>query len=351
MRRRWIIGGTHPRNAATTRHQAGNELLVIPTIAKTATNPEACARPYRLFVNARSAFKSLLAALDFEPEARVLLPAYVGWSSREGSGVFDPIAELNLPHDFYRIDGQLHIDLGDLERRLQTGNVKVVVLIHYFGYVDPQYQAAVDMARRHGAWVIEDEAHALLSDWVGGVCGRLGDACIYSLHKMLPMAGGMLAVPSRHAGLLARVESGGDIPSPWAYDFAAMAQRRRDNARYLAHLLTPLADDVTLLRPSLAAGEAPQTLPVLIRRVSRDGLYFALNEAGFGAVSLYHTLIPQISRDAFPDSHQLARTILNLPVHQDVQTDQLDALVEKLWEMMKGHGYRPHFILPQFSSV
>jgi dTDP-4-amino-4,6-dideoxygalactose transaminase len=226
------------------------------------------------------------------------------------------------------------------------------VLIHYFGYVDPSYAEAVALARRYGAWVVEDEAHALFSDWVGGVCGRLGDAGIYSLHKMLPIEGGMLAMPPRRAEVLARTKAdGAEVPSPWGYDLFAIAQQRRQNAKHLADLLAPLADDVALLRPSLAAGETPQTLPVLIRRVSRDSLYFALNKAGFGAVSLYHTLIPQIPPEKFPDSHRLARTILNLPVHQDVQPHQLDALVEKLWELLKWQGYRPHFTVPQFSST
>jgi dTDP-4-amino-4,6-dideoxygalactose transaminase len=317
-------------------------------IEKVAQDTQAFSRPHRLYPSARSAFKSLLAALNFGRGERVLLPAYVGWSPKEGSGVFDPIAELDLPHDFYRVDGDLHIDLDDLERCLRAGPVKVLVLIHYFGYVDPQYREAVEMGRRHGAWIVEDEAHALLSDWIGGACGRLGDACIYSLHKMLPTTGGMMAVASRHGGLLARLEAGATgVPSPWTYDLFAIAARRRHNAHYLAELLAPLADDVALLRPLLGAGEAPQTLPVLIRRASRDALYFALNEAGFGAVSLYHTLIPQISREAFPDSYRLARSILNLPVHQDVRIDHLDALAEKLRELLQAQGHPPHpAILP-----
>jgi dTDP-4-amino-4,6-dideoxygalactose transaminase len=322
-------------------------------IDKTASDAGAFARPYRMFANARSAMKALLAALDFRRGERVLLPAYVGWSAKEGSGVFDPIAELNLPFEFYRVDGKLHIDLGDLEKRLRAGGVKAVALIHYFGYVDPQYGECVRLAHDHGAWAIEDEAHALFSDWVGGVCGRLGDACTYSLHKMLPIRGGMLTLRPQHADVLKRVAGvADDIPSPWTYDLCEIARRRRHNARHLANLLAPLADEVTLLRESPTAGEVPQTLPVLVRRVSRDKLYFALNEAGFGAVSLYHTLIPQIAGETFPDSHRLARVILNLPIHQDVETDRLDALAETLRKLAGDqHGHGPHFIAPHSFST
>ncbi len=323
------------------------------TIAKKASDGEAFARPCRRFANARTAFKSLLAALNFQSGQSVLLPAYVGWSANEGSGVFDPVAELKLSYDFYRLDGNLHIDLDHLEKCLQSGRVKVLVLIHYFGYVDPQYRQAVELARRYGAWVVEDEAHALFSDCVGGVCGRLGDACIYSLHKMLPIKGGMLAVAPRHADLVAGdLPEQDGLPPPWTYDFFAIAQRRRQNAWLLADLLAPLADQIVTLRPSPAVGEVPQTLPVLIHGASRDSLYFALNEAGFGAVSLYHTLIPQISREEFPDSHRVSSRILNLPIHQDVQAGQLDALEETLRRLLgQSHDYRPHFIAPHASLV
>ena len=80
----------------------------------------------------------------------------------------------------------------------------------------------------------------------------------------------MLALPSQHAGLLERIPGGADdVPSPWAYDFCEIARRRRQNARRLAGLLAPLADEVTLLREPPAAGEVPQTLPVLVRRQYR----------------------------------------------------------------------------------
>ena len=124
------------------------------------------------------------------------------------------------------------------------------------------------------------------------------------------------------------------------------------NARRLAGLLAPLADDVTLLRSSPAEGEVPQTLPVLVERVSRDDVYDALNTAGFGAVSLYHTLIPQISSETFPASHRLARTILNLPVHQDVRGDDLDALTMALQKLLgRCRPGRPHFQASQPSTV
>jgi dTDP-4-amino-4,6-dideoxygalactose transaminase len=306
-------------------------------ISKLACRPLRFRRPFRLFDSARSAFKSFLKLLSLKPGDEVLLPAYIGWSANEGSGVFDPISQLGLDYRFYRLDDRLRIDLGDLRGRLATGCVRVLVLIHYFGYVDPAYAAAVELARQHGVWVLEDEAHALLTDWVGGGSGRLGDACVFSLHKMLPVSGGgMLSVTAEHESLLTRAEGiANDVSPPWHYDFLEIARRRRRNAAVLAELLEPLGDHLEPLWGLPGPAEVPQTFPVTIRKASRDNLYFALNDAGFGAVSLYHTMIPQIASSEFPAAHRLATTIFNLPVHQDVEPEHLADMVHHLTHLLQ----------------
>lgn len=306
-------------------------------IEKLARQSNEFRRSCFTFANARSAFLAFLKAVLAKVDEKVLLPAYVGWSEREGSGVFDPIAELGLSYAFYKIDHRLRIDLDHLEHLFQTHQVKVLVLIHYFGYVDPNYAQAIDLARRHGALVLEDEAHAMLTDLVGGKSGRLGDACIFSLHKMLPLKeGGMLVVNSGRESLLKPSEwAEVNLPSPWEYDLYEISRRRCRNAELLCKLLEPLREEVEPLWDKPQLGEVPQTYPVIVRNVSRDQLYFAMNKAGFGVVSLYHTMIKQIALEEFPVSHQLARQILNLPVHQDVESDALEAMVDQLAQCIK----------------
>lgn len=55
-----------------------------------------------------------------------------------------------------------------------------------------------------------------------------------------------------------------------------------------------------------------------------------MNADGYGVVSLYHTLIPEIPPKHFAESHALSNEILNLPVHQDLAPSQIPALVEAL---------------------
>ena len=293
------------------------------------------------FANARTAFKALLCGLDFSVNDTILLPAYIGWSKNEGSGVFDPVQETGTRFAFYRVTCNLATDLDDLASKLASFRPRLVVLIHYFGFPDPNLLQAVRVCREHGALILEDEAHALYSDWIGGVCGRFGDAAILSLHKMLPFeSGGLLVLnDSFDANTVERLKNSPlrcDLrQSPLDYDLLGISTARRRNADTLLALVSPLAGKVDLLYSRIPAGVVPQTLPVIIASKSRDELYFSMNESGFGVVSLYHTLIDQIQQPEFPVSHWLARRILNLPVHQDIQPGQLAAMIACLGRLLE----------------
>src|SRR5690349_15238098 len=107
------------------------------SVKKIATTATAFRQRAVSFPDARSAFRYWLTSLQLAPADVVLLPAYIGWSSREGSGVFDPVRQLSLRHAFYPVDRSLHIDVDAFERALTAGPVRAAVLIHYFGVPDP----------------------------------------------------------------------------------------------------------------------------------------------------------------------------------------------------------------------
>jgi dTDP-4-amino-4,6-dideoxygalactose transaminase len=277
-----------------------------------------------------------LHALEIS-NGKVLLPAYIGWSPREGSGVFDPIASLHLDYSFYALDERLQIDINSLRTVLQRGGVRVLVIIHYFGYVDPSYAEAVKIAREHDVFVLEDEAHAMLSDVVGGICGRVGDACIYSFHKVLPAESGGAAVINDPESPLVQslVVDPGCSLQICNFDLNRIAHKRRVNSLILDKLVRELEPDIKPLFGAPGCGEIPQSYPVIVRDGSRDRLYHDMNAAGFGVVSLYHTLISQIPSDCFPATAKVSRNILNLPVHQDASAEELESMVRELADRVR----------------
>ncbi len=305
-------------------------------ISKRAENSSNYARRIISFQSARAAFGAILSILKIAP-GKVLLPSYIGWSPKEGSGVFDPIVALDLDYSFYALDEQLHIDVDSLRTELQGGGIRVLVIIHYFGYVDPCYAEAVKTAKEHDVFVLEDEAHAMISDLVGGICGRDGDACIYSFHKMLPVPFGGAAVFNDPGSPLAKaLVADTDCAFPLCdFDLSRIAHKRRTNSLVLDKLIRELAPEIEPLFGAPDCDVYPQTYPVVVRNNSRDRLYHEMNAAGFGVVSLYHTLISQISSDSFPTTAKVSRHILNLPVHQDVSEDALESMVQELASLVR----------------
>lgn len=296
-------------------------------ITKTAEKQNSFRRQFLEFDSARDAFSAFLTERATDVERRVLLPAFIGWSPREGSGVFDPVSSSGLNFEFYQVDARLHVDVADFASRLRPTDV--VVLIHYFGYVDPAYDELIRLARSAGALILEDEAHAMFTDLALGGSGRAGDAAILSLHKMLPFSsGGMLVWNVNNSPAV--VPDRQRVHDIWSYDLLAIAEHRRANA---GHLHTRLSNEnrwFEPLWPAPGSREVPQTYPILVRHVSRFAIYERLQAEGFGVVALYHTLIPEIDAENYPDAHRIAETILNLPVHQDVDILQLDAMLDAM---------------------
>lgn len=311
-----------------------------PSIEKRALDPALARRRRAPFPNARAAFEAVLRGLNVGPGDRVLLPAYVGWSPREGSGIHDPIRAVGAEASFVRVDDRLNVDVADFERRLEEDRPKIALLVHYFGWPDPGYADMTALCRHEGVPILEDEAHALFTDLVNGTAGRLGDAAILSLHKMLPcLVGGEMRVnegaPESFVAALNEGESVEGALDPSDYDLQRLAGLRAGNARLLAHELDGKIP--FLWSPStvnaIGWGFTPQTFPVLVES-GRDELYERFNAAGWGGTSLYHTMIPEITVDAFPEAHRLARTIFNLPVHQDADPDLIRAMTTDLLRMI-----------------
>jgi dTDP-4-amino-4,6-dideoxygalactose transaminase len=296
-------------------------------ITKTALNFNKNRRELLWYESARSALISVLK--QFSKDTVVLLPAYIGYSKNEGSGIFDPILESRLNYVFYRMDKNLHIDANDYEKKLLSikKGKSISLFVHYFGYKDPNIEKLCSIANDNGSYIIEDCAHALYTDYEDHACGHLGDASIYSLHKMLPYSmGGMLKLNSP---LSKHLSSQTDPIDIWGFDFHIIAKKRKENARFIEQTLNR-TKGIRILRPTdIYSNQTPQTFPILFESINRDDFYFTMNEMGFGIVSLYHTMItpPQAYEQTdWEKSKALSKTIVNLPVHQDADTQSLNLM-------------------------
>ena len=124
----------------------------------------------------RSALRQFASLL--RSEDKILLPGVICES------VIKCFVSQNLL--FYRIRSDFSIDLEDLESQMD-GKVRVIFLMHYFGAVQPPdtLKRLREIADRYGCVLLEDTTHSIFS-----ARNTIGDYCICSLRKWMPLSGG-----------------------------------------------------------------------------------------------------------------------------------------------------------------
>ncbi|AOT70135.1 PLP-dependent aminotransferase family protein [Geosporobacter ferrireducens] len=266
----------------------------------------------------------------------VFVPGYVGWSPREGSGIFDPINKIeNVSIVYYRMDNNLNIDLNNLYEKIDSlDNDKFAILIvNYFGFVDPNIEEICSRIKEKNGWIIEDNAHGFFTSlYLNHSCA---DATFFSLHKMFPFnKGGSIKVLNDS---LKKYSFEGKninqiVDNPWSYDISKIALKRKSNYEKIDKLvrLEKYCSIFEPLKGKLDDGIIPQTYPIKIQVGNRDKIYELMNQSGYGVVSLYHTLIEPLRNTEHSDALKLSKQILNLPVHQDVNSNEYENMVDLL---------------------
>ncbi|MBW1687224.1 MAG: DegT/DnrJ/EryC1/StrS family aminotransferase [Deltaproteobacteria bacterium] len=88
--------------------------------------------------------------------------------------------------EYYDTGRDFSIDAGAIEPLLRGQNVKVLYLIHYFGFLHRNLDQLSKLCRKHGVLLWEDHAHSGLSR----ISYDFADAMIFSFRKILPVPDG-----------------------------------------------------------------------------------------------------------------------------------------------------------------
>jgi perosamine synthetase len=296
---------------------------------------------------------------------------------------------------FYRVGGHWDVDLEDVAARIGP-QTRALYLTHYAGFPGPVH-AMRQLAERHGILLIEDCALSLLSADGAQPLGTLGDVSVFCLYKTLPVPnGGALRVNGLRrfnlpelpapptasvfshtaSALLKNVEMRGGRIGRWARstvrglagravragrvervatgtmhfdpehlclgispltlriargeDLDATVARRRHN--YL-HLLGRLETISPPLFRQLPAGVCPLFYPVLSR--DKPAVLARLWAAGIEAVDFWRDHHPACDPDEFPDTMELRRRIVEIPCHQDLDSDTLNRMTGIVAEVLQ----------------
>jgi dTDP-4-amino-4,6-dideoxygalactose transaminase len=296
-------------------------------IIKSASNTKAFTNNLLFTNNARGAWEHILLSIkQVNIPLYILMPSYIGHTDREGSGVFDPLVSQQANAEFYKLKGDLSIDMEHFEQLIATKRFSVVLIIHYFGFCRNDMELIKKTCLRYEVLLVEDCAHAFQLHETTSSVGKYGDFSFYSLHKYLPTkSGGILKINKNGIPVSPlSVEKKIDFEDLEYYanaDFNEIAQKRRENYALFEQLLSENTELDILYK--LEERDIPQTFAVRVKNGLREKLYFYLMEHDAQTTALYYRMIKEISAEQFPVSHQIANEILNLPVHQDTESEDV----------------------------
>lgn len=295
-------------------------------ITKSAENKTNFALNLLFTDSARSAWGHILSGFGATHQLKVLLPSYIGFTEREGSGVFDPIEENSAGYQFYKVDQSLKIDLEEFAHMLAFGDVNVALIIHYFGLCRNNMSEIKKLCIKHNVLLVEDCAHAFQLGVVEQKIGNYGDYSFYSLHKYLATdSGGVLKINSGTINLSPLPEEkriSQNVLEQYAKtQFGGVASARRDNFLSYKKFLPKIKNIEVMF--CLLDEDIPQSFPLRIKNGMREKLYFYLAENEMPVTALYYRLIDQIEKEKFPISFAISDEILNLPVHQDITQNDI----------------------------
>lgn len=282
-----------------------------------------------LFYNrARDAMFDMVNELYKKNYKDIYIPGYIGWSPKEGSGIFDPLNAIQgLKRHYYRMTRKLSVDIDSLYQKIKDHSILLVV--SYFGFRDEKIEEIIEYAHGKDCVVLEDNAHGFYTYFCRGSVGA--DAAFFSLHKMFPFVqGGGLVIENGEYSKLNNLREPVEF-DPFSYNYNAIAETRIENYLYLQSFVDKCDDYFVPLKDiDDIDNNIPQTFPIVIKRGNRDKIYEIMNEAGYGVVSLYHTIVEELRTDEYRDALWLSKRILNLPIHQDVDKSMYKGMIDRL---------------------
>lgn len=251
----------------------------------------------------------------------------------------------------------LTVDPSDLARKI-TPRTKGIIPVHLYGQpadMDP----ILELARRHGLWVIEDCAQAHLAEYKGRVVGTMGDIATFSFYPgknlgAMGDAGGIVTNRtelvewmtnfSRHGGKGSHQMEGinsrmdgiqGAVLRLKLPHLRRWTAKRVEIAAHLSGLLKGIPD---LRLPEIAPGRTHVFHLYVVRTSRRDALRKHLTEAGIETVLNYPRALPFYPAYAylghtpadFPNAAADQGQILSLPIYPEMSDDEIGLVASEV---------------------
>ena len=113
-------------------------------------------------------------------------------------------------------------------------------------------------------------------------------------------------------------------------DFETVSSIRRENYNRYLEALSWGSHYFDMLFPELPYGVVPLNFPIIVKNYNREKLYYELIDKGVITVSLYYQMIAELRKEDFGISYSISNAILNFPVHQDIDAEDVTFISKQL---------------------
>lgn len=310
--------------------------------------------------NGTDALQIAMMALDFKPGDEVILPVHTYVATAE------VIALLRLVPVFAEVNPDTFtIDPSGIER-LITKKTVAIVPVHLYGQC-ADMKPILEIAARHGLKVIEDGAQSLGADYLsdgvrakGCTLGAIGTTSFFPSKNLGAFGdgGAMITRDEKLAGRLRMIANHGqqkkyqhdiigvnsrldtlqaailNVKLKYLSDYAA---RRNVAANfYDSHL-----KDIPFVKTPVRAAYSSHVFhqyTIKVQGMDRDKLKNYLQEKGIPTMIYYPIplhLQPAYRRagfdeGSFPVTETLSRTVLSLPIHTEMDEEQLSYICDTI---------------------
>lgn len=305
--------------------------------------------------NGTDALQIALMALDLQPGDEVILPVFTYVATAE------VVALLRLKPVFVDVDARtFNVNVEQVKKKL-SAKTKAIVPVHLFGQC-AEMEPLVNLARERNIAIIEDAAQALgasyrFQDGTSAAAGAMGHIGCTSFFPSKNLAcfgdGGAIFTNDNALAEKLRMIANHGQKVKYHYDLVgvnsrldtlqaavlkvklkhldAYTRRRQEAARHYDEALAGIEGLLTPGRLENATHAFNQyTLQVADGR--RDALKAFLQSRGIPSM-IYYPLPLHLQKayahvghtgGAFPEAERLSRSVLSLPVHTELSTEQLD---------------------------
>ena len=315
--------------------------------------------------NGTDALQIAMMALDLQPGDEVITPSFTYIATTE------VIALLKLQPVFVEVDTKTFcIDPEAIEKAI-TPKTKAIVPVHLYGQ-PANMEAIMAIAKKHNLFVIEDNAQAIGSDYFfsdgtkkkTGTIGTIGCTSFFPSKNLgcYGDGGAIFTDDDSLANRLKMIANHGQSVR-YYHDLVGCNSRLDTLQAAVLNIKLPLLDNYIVARRKAAdfydkafAGHSKITTParasygnhvfhqytLLLEGVDRDGLNKFL--ASHNIPSMIYYPVPAHRQKMFesfgsgnlnmPKTDWLTERVISLPIHTELDTDQLEFITAKVLEFV-----------------